>query len=136
MAKDASTASAKYLARSQAAVQDYKDGIGRVSQPPGQAAARQKGAYVQGVTSQADFWAKRVGAVTLSDWQAAAQGKGGDRYASGVAAGAQKQAAFMATFLPKVQAIANSLPPRGTLDANIQRMTQQVRETAKLRGTM
>jgi hypothetical protein len=33
-----------------------------------------------------------------------------------------------------VQAISNSLPPRGTLEQNIARMTQQVRETAKLRG--
>jgi len=136
MAKDATTASAKYLARAQAAVQDYKDGVGRVSVPPGQAAARQKSAYVQGVTAKADLWAKKVGEVTLSEWQAAAQGKGGDRYGPGVAAGAQKQAAFMATFLPKVQQIAANLPPRGTLDANIARMTQQVRETAKLRGTM
>lgn len=134
MAKDAAASSARWLQNSQQGVQAYKDGVGRVSTPPGQAAARQKGAYVAGVTAQADFWAKRVQSVGLAEWQAAAQGKGGDRFAGGIAAGAAKQAAFMSSFLPKVQQIAAALPARGTLEANIARMTQQVRETAKLRG--
>jgi len=133
MAKDATTASQKWLTNSQNAVGAYKTGVQAVNVAPGTAAARQKQAYVQGVQANADIWAKNV-QVPLAEWQAAAAGKGGDRYAGGIAAGAQKQAQFMQNFMPKVQSIANSLPPRGTLEQNIARMTQQVRETAKLRG--
>lgn len=136
MAKDVASVVAKWQQNASNAVQSYKDGVASVNVAPGQAAARQKNAYVQGVQSSADVWAKKVSAVSLADWQAAAQGKGGDRYSGGVAAGAPKMAAFMQNFLPKVQSIAASLPPRGTLEQNIARMTQQVRETAKLRGSV
>jgi hypothetical protein len=134
MAKDATSVTAKWQQNASNATQAYKDGIASVNVAPGTAAARQKNAYVQGVQSNADTWAKNVSSVSLPEWQAAASGKGGDRFAGGIAAGAPKMAQFMQNFLPKVQAISNSLPPRGTLEQNIARMTQQVRETAKLRG--
>lgn len=133
VAKDPSAVAAKWQQNASAATQSYKDGINSVTQSPGQAAARQKNAYVQGVQTNADIWASRVAKVSTEEWKAAATGKGADRYAGGVAAGAPKMAAFMADFLPKVQSIANALPPRGTLEQNIARMVQQARETAKLR---
>lgn len=136
MAKDAQSVAAKWQTNASNSVQSYKDGVASVSVAPGVAAARQKNAYVQGVQSNADIWAKNTSAVSLQEWQAAASGKGGDRYAGGVAAGAPKMAQFMSNFLPKVQSIAAALPPRGTLEQNIARMTQQVRETSKLRGTV
>lgn len=136
MAKDATSVTAKWQQNASNATQAYKDGIGSVTVPPGQKAAQQKNAYVQGVQSNADVWAKNVARVGLAEWQQAAQGKGGDRFAGGITAGAPKMAQFMQNFLPKVQAISNSLPARGTLEQNIARMTQQVRETAKLRGTV
>jgi hypothetical protein len=131
MAKDASAVTAKWKQNAGAATEAYKSGVGSVSTAPGQAAARQKGAYTAGVTANADKWARRVASVSREEWIAAASGKGGDRYAGGIAAGESKMAAFMQDFLPKVQAIASNLPPRGTLEQNIARMTQQVRETAK-----
>lgn len=133
MAKDPGAVAAKWQQNASAATQSYKDGINSVTVAPGQAAARQKNAYVQGVQANADIWASRVAKVSTEEWKAAATGKGADRYAGGVAAGAPKMAAFMADFLPKVQSIANALPPRGTLEQNIARMVQQARETAKLR---
>lgn len=133
VAKDPSAVAAKWQQNASAATQSYKDGINSVTVAPGQAAARQKNAYVQGVQANADIWASRVAKVSTEEWKAAATGKGADRYAGGVAAGAPKMAAFMADFLPKVQSIANALPPRGTLEQNIARMVQQARETAKLR---
>jgi len=133
VAKDPSAVAAKWQQNASAATQSYKDGINSVTVAPGQAAARQKNAYVQGVQTNADLWASRVAKVSTEEWKAAATGKGADRYAGGVAAGAPKMAAFMADFLPKVQSIANALPPRGTLEQNIARMVQQARETAKLR---
>jgi hypothetical protein len=134
MAKSAADAAQRYLTNAQNAVQAYKDGVGRVQQDPGVAAARQKAAYVNGVTQNADYWAKRV-QTGLPNWQQAAQSKGGDRYAGGIQAGAPKMAAFLEKFVPRAQSIAASLPPRGTLEQNLQRMVQQARETAKLRGT-
>lgn len=135
MAKDATTAIARWKSNATNATQAYKDGVNSVTVAPGTAAAKQKGAYVAGVQANADVWARNV-QVPLSEWQTAASGKGGDRYAGGIAAGEAKMASFMQNFLPKVQTIANNLPPRGTLEQNIARMTQQVRETAKLRGTV
>lgn len=134
MAKDAASVAAKWQQNASNATQAYKDGVQSVNVAPGTAAARQKTAYIQGVQANADMWAKNVSAVSLAEWQQAAAGKGGDRFAGGIAAGAPKMQQFMSNFLPKVQAISNSLPPRGTLEQNIARMTQQVRETAKLRG--
>src|SRR6266516_4037044 len=94
MAKDAASVAAKWQQNASAATQAYKDGIQSVTVPPGQAAARQKGAYVQGVQANADIWAKNVN-IPLGEWQQAAAGKGGDRYAGGIAAGAPKMAQFM-----------------------------------------
>lgn len=134
MPKDAAAALARYGTNAGNATQAYKDGVARVKSDPGDAAALQKNAYVQGVQNNADYWAKKV-RTGLPNWQAAAQGKGGDRYAGGIQAGLPKMGAFLDKFMPKVQSIAAGLPPRGTDAQNEQRMLQQVRETRKLRGT-
>lgn len=130
MAKTADQAAAKWKANASAATTAYTDGINAVTSAPGQKAAAQKNVYVQNVQASADKWARNVN-VPLADWQSAATTKGATNYPVGINAGAAKQAAFMADFLPKVQAIAKSLPPRGTIEQNIARMTQQVRETSK-----
>jgi hypothetical protein len=130
MAKTAEQAAAKWKANASAATSAYTDGVNSVTSAPGQKAAAQKAVYVANVQAKADVWARNVN-IPLSDWQAAAAGKGATNYPVGIAAGADKQAAFMNDFLPKVQAISKSLPPRGTIEQNIARMTQQVRETAK-----
>lgn len=134
MAKSASDALARYQQNAGNATQAYKDGIARVSKDPGQAAAAQKNAYVQGVQANADLWSRKV-QTGLANWQAAAQGKGGDRYSGGIQAGLPKMGAFLDKFVPKAQAIAAALPARGTDAQNEARMLQQVRETRKLRGT-
>lgn len=130
MAKTPEQAAAKWKANASAATSAYTDGINSVTSAPGQKAAAQKTVYVQNVQASADKWARNVN-VPLSEWQSAATTKGATNYPVGIAAGADKQAAFMSDFLPKVQAISKSLPPRGTIEQNIARMTQQVRETAK-----
>ncbi|MGH7239410.1 MAG: hypothetical protein ACREHG_05000 [Candidatus Saccharimonadales bacterium] len=130
MAKTPEQAAAKWKANASAATSAYTDGINSVTSAPGQKAAAQKSVYVQNVQASADKWARNVN-VPLSEWQSAATTKGATNYPVGISAGADKQAAFMNDFLPKVQAISKSLPPRGTIEQNIARMTQQVRETAK-----
>lgn len=111
--------------------QRIADGVASVSVAPGQAAARQKGAYVQGVNASQDKWATRVASVSLSDWQGAMTGKGVQRIASGATAAQPKFAAFMTQLLPHIATVRGSLPPRGSLDQNIARMTQFVQGMAK-----
>lgn len=130
MAKTPEQAAQKWQQNASQATQAYAAGINSVTAAPGQKAAAQKSVYVQNVQASADKWARNVN-VPLADWQQAATTKGVTNYPVGIQAGASKQAAFMADFLPKAQAIAKALPPRGTLEQNIARMTQQVRETSK-----
>ena len=134
MAKDAAAASAKWKANASQAAQTYMDGVDRVSTDPGALAARNQAAYIAGVQANVGIWAKNV-QTGLQNWKDATKTKGGQRYVGGIEAGADKQAAFMAKFMPKVNSIAASLPQRGSDAANEARMLQQVRETRKLRGT-
>jgi hypothetical protein len=135
MAKSADAALKKWSANSQGATQNYVDGVNAVTTDPGELAARQKQAYVAGVNNNADYWAKRV-KTGVENWRSATVNKGGQRYGQGIAAGEQKMGQFLQNFIPKVNAIAANLPPRGTDQQNEARMLQQVRETRKLRGTV
>lgn len=134
MAKSAADASARWKQNAGQAQQAYLDGVARVSTDPGAAAARNRQAYLAGVQANVDTWAKNV-QTGLANWQAMTSTKGGQRYAGGIEAGAPKQEAFMAKFLPRAQSIAAALPQRGTDAANEARMLQNVRELRKLRGT-
>lgn len=131
MAKSVADATAKWARNASAATESYKSGIQSVQQAPGAKAAAQVDVWAANTAASRNKFARNVGAVSLQSWQASATGKGATNYPVGIQAGQAKQAAFMADFLPKVQQIAASLPPRGTLQQNIARMTQQVTETAK-----
>lgn len=131
MAKSVAEATAKWQQNASAAVNAYKTGVQNVQQAPGAKAAAQADVWAQNVAAAKAKFQRNVGAVSLQTWQERASTKGATNYPTGIQAGASKQAAFMADFLPKVQQIAASLPPRGTLEQNIARMTQQVRQTAQ-----
>lgn len=109
-------------------------GVQSVTVAPGQAAARQKDAYVQGVQASSNKWATRVASVTLSDWQQATINKGVQRVASGAQAAQPKMAAFMGRVLPHIEAARQSLPPRGNLEANIARSAAFARKMAEFRN--
>lgn len=131
MAKSVAEATAKWQQNASAAVNAYKTGIQGVQQAPGAKAAAQADVWATNVAAAKSKFQRNVGAVSLASWQEDATNKGATNYPVGIAAGAAKQAAFMADFLPKVQQIAANLPPRGTLEQNIARMTAQVRQTAQ-----
>lgn len=133
MAKDAASASQRWQQNSQGAQPAYEAGVQSVTTDPGQQAAAQRAAYLQGVQANVDVWAKNV-QTGLGNWQARTVAKS-NRYSDGIAKGAEAQATFMAKFLPRAQQIAKALPPRGSDAQNEARMLQQVRETRKLRGT-
>lgn len=108
-------------------------GIQGVTSAPGQAAARQKGAYVQNVQASADKWAANTSRVSLSEWQQAAISKGVPRVAAGAQAAQPKMAQVMAQLLPHIEASRQGLPPRGNLEQNIQRAADFARKMSTFR---
>jgi len=131
MAADPATVAANWAARLGQSTQKIQAGIQGVTVAPGQAAARNKAAYIANVTAKVDKWASRTAAVSLADWQAAAIAKGLPRIASGATAAQPKFQNFMVQFLPAVASARASLPPRGDIEANINRMTTFVRAMSK-----
>jgi hypothetical protein len=127
MAKSADQVAAKWARALAAAGPSIEAGVRAVNTAPGQAAARQKNAYTQGVQDSADKWAARVAAVSVGEWQQATIDKGVPRIASGAQAAEPKFQAFMGQLLPFEENLANSLPARGGLEQNIERMTRFVR---------
>lgn len=125
--RTADQAAAAWVAGLSNAGQKITDGVNSVTVAPGQLAARQKGAYTQGVAANADKWAKNVGAVPLATWQQDVIQKGVPRIATGAAQAQQKFGVFLAKLLPFIAAGKGSLPPRGSFDQNIARMTAWAR---------
>lgn len=109
-------AAAKWVQRTSAAVPDYQAGVMRVTQAPGQAAARQQQAYLNGVQAAAASgkWANNVGAVSLQDWQTAASQKGGQRLAQGVQQAQAKMEGAMARVFPMIDAVQREVSSMDT----------------------
>lgn len=130
MAKDAAAVAAEWAARLGQSTAKIEAGIRAVSTPPGAAAARQATTWQQNTANSVDKWKRRVGAVTLQEWQDAAVNKGVGRIGAGAQAAVPKMQAFLQAFLPFQEGIVNSLPPRGDLNANINRAVQMMTKTA------
>jgi len=105
-------------------------GVNAVSVAPGQAAANAKAAYVAGVQANSDKFAANSLAVTLPEWKSATITKGLDRIGPGATAAQPKMTAFMGKLIPYQKAGIGSLPARGTLDQNQQRMIAWMRYMA------
>lgn len=102
----------------------WQAGIDAVDTAPGQLAVAALPRYLSGVQQNANKWAARTGSVSLQQWKDAAKTKGPSRLASGAAAGAAKYAAQIAKVLQAEASIIASLPPRGTVEQNIERSRQ------------
>ena len=126
---------ARWAANLSGATSKIQSGIEAVQVAPGQAAARQKGAYVQGVTANQEKWASNVAAVSVGDWKKAAIEKGLPRIASGAQAAQGKFGTFMTRLLPYIDSGVQSLPARGNLDANIARSTQWIRYMSQFKNS-
>ena len=109
---------AKWANNLGAATASIQQGVEAVKVAPGQAAARQKGAYVQNVQAAADKWAANVAAVSLQSWQNDMVAKGIPRVATGASAAAPKMTAFMGKLLPYIDSGKSQLPARGNLQQN------------------
>jgi len=117
-------AAAAWVAGMQGAGAKATSGAQGVTVPPGQAAARNKAGYVQGVTSNVDKWAANVAKVSTADWASAYINKGVPRMGTGASAAEGKMATFLTKFLPVVASAKGSLPPRGNFQQNMARLNQ------------
>lgn len=131
MAQTPDQIAAQWASRLAASGQRITDGVNAVTVAPGQAAARQKAVWQQNTANAADKWASRVASVPLSDWQQAMTAKGVQRIGTGAQAAQPKFAQFMGQLLPHIAQVQGTLPPRGDLSANIQRMVQFTQGMAK-----
>lgn len=99
-------------------------GIEAVTVAPGQLAAAAAPRYIAGVQANAGKWAANSAAVSLATWKQQSVNKGQARLASGATAGMAKYQAKIGPVLDAIKSITNSLPPRGTVEQNIQRSSQ------------
>ncbi|MDR5730672.1 MAG: hypothetical protein RB191_24950 [Terriglobia bacterium] len=108
-----------------------KDGVNRVQTAPGASAAAAADRMLAGVTAsvQNGTWAKRVGAVSLQQWQQAMINKGLPRIAQGVSTAQSTKQGQITALLSAVDtatAAANALP-KGGLEQGIARATAYMR---------
>lgn len=99
-------------------------GIEAVTVAPGQLAAAAAPRYIAGVQANAGKWAANSAAVSLATWKQQSVNKGQARLASGATAGMAKYQSKIGPVLDAIKSITNSLPPRGTVEQNIQRSSQ------------
>lgn len=135
--KDPNAVAQKWAGNLAGSTESIRAGVQAVTTAPGQAAARQKAAYLARVQARADHWADRVARVTLGEWQDATLTKGIPRIASGAQAAQPKMATFMAEFLPHVERVAQQVRamPKLSLEDGIARAAAQIRGNASFRRT-
>lgn len=129
--KDPNAVAQQWASRLGQSTQAITEGVQGVTVAPGQAAARQKNVWAQNVVAAKDKWAANTAAVSLTDWVQAMTTKGIPRIAQGAQAAEGKFATFMGKLLPYIDSQVTSLPPRGDLGANINRMVAFVQGMSK-----
>lgn len=134
MAKDPAAAAARWAQNLAQAGDKIREGVAAVQVAPGVLAARQADTWANNTAAAKGKFARNVQRVQLGDWQRSMTEKGINRIASGAQDAMPKMQAFLQAFLPHVEAGVRSLPPRGGLEQNINRMTAMVRHNAKFGG--
>lgn len=130
MAQNPSEIADRWAAGLSAAGPRIQAGVQNVTVAPGQAAARNKAGYVQGVMDSQDKWARNVAAVPLSEWQNALIQKGVPRIAAGAQMAKADFTDFMNKLLPYQATLVAQLPARGGLEQNIARSAAFIRGMA------
>lgn len=119
----AEQAARKWAQRTAAATEDYRQGVQRVTQAPGQAAAAKVDTYRDRTMQAVNKWQRKVAAVPLGDWQQMTMTKGAANIATGVQAAQPKMANAMSKVLSDVDAVVAQVKsmPNTTLDQRIAR---------------
>jgi len=121
----------KWGRRLNAAGPDITNGVKRVKQAPGEAAAAAAELMLQRLTEsvQSGVWAKQVASVSLQDWQDAMINKGIQRINQGVTQAQKTKQANIAALLDAVDAAAAEARalPKGGIEQSIARATTFMR---------
>jgi hypothetical protein len=136
MALDPTSATAKWVARMQAAGPQITEGVNAVTTAPGLLAAKQAAKWLAKLQQSQAKWAKNVAAVSLSDWQTAMTSRGIPNISTGVTAKQGNYQAFAAKFYPYLAAgkAAIDAMPTDTLAASIAKAVAQINYNAKYTG--
>jgi hypothetical protein len=128
-------AAQKWASRLSGATTEIQQGVNSVTVAPGVAAARQKDVWLAKVTAAKDKWASRVASVPLQEWQQKMLTVGVPRIAQGASANQGKVDAFMAQFLPHLDAGVAKIKamPKATLADSIQRAVAMIQHNAEFR---
>lgn len=117
-------------------VEKIREGVGRVTVSPGKTAAARADKWHAAMTqtSTRDKWARRIGAMTLEEWQRSMIAKGINRIAAGVDEAQPKMVAYAEVLIPHQNALLAQLEkmPDVTLEDNINKMVTFIRGMAKL----
>lgn len=122
--KSAAEAAQKWQQNFGAAGPAWSAGIEAVTVAPGQLAAAASDRYLMGVQQNVQKFASKVAGVSLAQWKSASTTKGPSRLAQGATVGLPKYQAAITRVLDAEKSIIASLPPRGTVEQNIQRSAQ------------
>lgn len=134
-AKNPQDVAAKWAQNLSGSTESIRQGVARVTEAPGVAAARQRALWLQRVQASQEKWARNVSRVTAGEWQQAMLDKGLPRIASGAQAAQPKMAAFLSEFLPHVEAGAAQVRamPKGGVEEGIARAAAMIRHNAQFR---
>lgn len=130
-------AAEKHARRLKGSTEDIRAGVARVSQAPGELAAKKVDKMRTNLMASIDSgkWSDRVKSVPLDRWKQLMTDKGIGRIAAGIDGAQDKMQdffgqlfAFQDTAVAKVKAMSDL-----TLEDNINRMTTMIREMSKFR---
>lgn len=108
-------------------------GVEKVTEAPGQKAAKESARYLTGVQNKVDLWKRRVSAVSVEDWRNMLLEKGLGRIAQGVTSAKPAQVQMAQRLLSEIDAAvteANKIP-KGDIEQSIQRAAAFMRRMAK-----
>jgi hypothetical protein len=129
---DPQAATQKWVTNLSNAQQAMTRGVAAVQVSPGQLAAAAADKWLMKVQQSRDKFARRVGSVTLGDWQNAMTTYGIPRVAQGASAKQGKMQSFMAEYLPFLQSGVAAIDrmPKNTLEDGINRAVAMIRYNA------
>lgn len=129
---DAASATQKWVTNLSNSTTAMTNGVNRVTVSPGVAAARAADKWLAKVTQSKDKYQRRVGSVTLADWQNSMTQYGIGRVAQGAQAKQGKMQNFMQEYLPFLSSGVAQIDamPKNTLEDGINRAVAMIRHNA------